>query len=211
MGSHSAYGQVEVRPGVRGGVALMTIADLPGESERRTGLSAGGFVTVDLPGPFALQPELLYVQKGATAEQTRRTADGQFIVIDQAVETGYLELVALGEIQVPGVPLVTPTIGVGPTVGTNLSSNLDLTARVFDQFGEEQQIDLEQPPKLDARSLETGLLASAGVNVDVAFGTVSVSGRYRTGLTDASDGGGSSDQLDLGTNRGFSITAGILF
>ncbi len=187
----------------------MTIADLPGDRERRIGLSAGGFLTVDLPGPFALQPELLYVQKGATTEETGRTRTGNLIRIERAVETAYLELVALGKVQVPGVPLVTPTVGAGPTLGANLSSDLGVTARVFDQFGGEEEVDLE-PPELDARSPEVGLLVSVGTNLDVGPVTVSVSGRYRAGLTDVSDGSSGQQGLDLGPNRGFSITAGIV-
>ena len=195
----------------------MNIADLPGDRERRTGLSAGGFLTVDLPGPFALQPELFYVQKGATTEETGRTRTGNLIGIERAIETAYLELVALGKVQVPGVPLVTPTVGIGPTLGANLLSDAGVTARVFDQFGGEEEVDPGQlglePPELDARSPEVGLLVSVGTGAEVAGVTVSVSGRYRLGLTDVSNGDVGSEQqgLGLGTNRGFSVTVGLTF
>lgn len=196
--------------GARAGLTSMTIgSDLDGTVDCRVGLSAGAFSTVELPGPFALQPELLYVQKGAVLNTPRVLRDGTLVGVERSIDTSYLELVPLGKIRVPGVPLVTPTIGVGPTVGVRLSSALDV--RVIDQFGREQQVDI--PPELDAQSTEVGLLVSVGTSAEVGDVTASVTGRYRLGLTDGTDEGRSSEQqgLDPGRNRGFSVTAGVVF
>jgi len=119
---------------MRAGLTSMTIgSDLDGTVDRRAGLSAGAFTTVGLPGPFTLQPELLYVQKGADLNTPRVLQDGTLVGVERSIDTSYLELVTLGEFRVPSVPLVTPTVGVGPTVGVRLSSALD--GRVIDQFG----------------------------------------------------------------------------
>jgi hypothetical protein len=149
------------------------------------------------------------MQKGAVLNTPRVLRDGTLVGIERSINTSYLELVPLGEVRVPGVPLVTPTVGVGPTVGVRLSSALDV--RVIDQFGREQQVDI--PPELDAQSTEVGLLVSVGTSAEVGDVTASVTGRYRLGLTDGTDEGRSSEQqgLDPGRNRGFSVTAGVAF
>ena len=198
------------RVGARVGLTSMTIgSDLDGTVDRRVGLSAGAFTTVELPGPFALQPELLYVQKGAVLNTPRVLQNGTLVGVERSVDASYLELVPLGKLRVPGVPLVTPTVGVGPTIGVRLSSALDV--RVIDQFGREQQVD--SPPELDAQSTEAGLLVSVEVSAEVGGVAASVTGRYRLGLTGGTDGGRSSEQqgLDLGRNRGFLVTAGVAF
>ena len=88
---------------------------------------------------------------------------------------------------------------------------------MFDRLGGKEEVDPEQlglePPKLDARSTEVGLLISAETSAKIGGVTVSVSGRYRLGLTDVSDGDGGSGQqgLGLGANRGFSVSAGVAF
>jgi hypothetical protein len=117
--------------------------------------------------------------------------------------------VTLGEFRVPSVPLVTPTVGVGPTVGVRLSSALDV--RVIDQLGREQQVD--SPPELDAQSTEAGLLVSVGTSAEAGGVTASVAGRYRLGLTDVSSGDSAAGQpgLGLGVNKGFSVTTGVAF
>lgn len=206
-GLHSAGAQTEIRPGVRGGPALMTIADLPGESERQTGLSAGVFATVDVPGPLAIQPEVLYVQKNVMSSEAAFLPGGRGpVAISRDIETSYVEVPVLGKLQVPDVPVVTPTVAFGPVVGANVQSSQSV--RATDRLGNERDLSSDQPP-LDANGLEAGLLTGIGVKMDIGGTAISVSGRYRLGLTDVSSGGES--RLDLGPSRGFSVTAGIAF
>jgi len=202
-----AYSQIEIRPGVRGGPALMTIADLPGEVERRTGLSAGAFATVDMGGPFALQPEVLYVQKGAESGEAAVVPEtGMLVFIRRDIEADYIELPVLGTLRMPGVPLVTPTVTAGPTVGLNVRSRRRIT--VTDQFGREQDVT-PSPPTLGVNDVEAGLLVGLGAEMDTGAVAVSVSEPYRLGLTDLSDGG--ENGPDLGPNGGFAVTADVSF
>jgi hypothetical protein len=197
--------QVEVSPGLRGGAAFATITDLPGEVERRRGLSAGIFATVDVPGPLAIQPEVLYVQKNVMSSEAAFLPGGRGpVAISRDIETSYVEVPVLGKLQVPGVPVVTPTVAFGPVVGANVQSSRSVTAT--DRLGNERDLPSDQPP-LDANGVEAGLLTGIGVEMDIGGAAVSVSGRYRLGLTDVSSGGESN--LDLGPSRGFSVTAGI--
>lgn len=200
---------MEVKPGVRGGVVLMTIADLPGELEQQTGLSAGAIATIDGPALLALQPELLYVQKGAAASEGRilQSPNGPVpVVVNREIDVSYLELPVLGKLQVPGVPLITPTLAAGPTVGVTLNSDQEVTIK--DQFDRELNPP-SAPPGLQANAIEIGALVGLGVQARVMGLTLSVSGRYRLGFTDVSEGGG--DVLNAGPNRGFSVTAATLF
>ena len=81
-----AYGQdvgADWKVGMRARLTSMTIkSDIGGTVDRRVGLSAGAFTTVGLPGPFALQPELLYVQKGAVLNTPRVLQDGTLVGVE---------------------------------------------------------------------------------------------------------------------------------
>lgn len=85
---------------------------------RHTGLAIGGFVTVDVPGPFAVQPELGVVQKGAQVG-TLGPADGVWV---QTRTLNYFEGVVLGKVQLP--PWGTPSFFAGPAIGINTHTSL---------------------------------------------------------------------------------------
>lgn len=69
LGTTPTFGQtsgpLDVKTGLHVGATFMTIGgeDAPSDLDRRTGLMVGGFAVFDIAGPFALQPELNYIQK----------------------------------------------------------------------------------------------------------------------------------------------------
>jgi hypothetical protein len=68
----------DVRFGIMAGAVSSSFPDggsryVDGGAEvtsRRLGYAVGGFLTFDFPGSFALQPEILYLQEGATLENS---------------------------------------------------------------------------------------------------------------------------------------------
>lgn len=201
--------------GGRAGLTSMKIGESRGEFsfERRTGLTAGVFATADLPGPFALQPELLYVQKGATATgAVEQTQDRTLVLIERPIKTSYLEFVALGKIRVPTGSSIVPTFGIGPTIGLNLRADSDPVATTL--FGE--QVDPSRlrydPLDFDPRILEAGLVIGAGTDVRIGGVVASLLGRYRLGITNVMRGDGTEEgEPLLGPNQGFSVTTGVSF
>lgn len=121
------------------------------------------------------------------------------------IETSYVELPVLGKLRGPGMPVVTPTVVAGPTVGANVQSSQRGTAT--DWLGNEQELSSDQPP-FDADGMEAGLLLGLGLELDAGGLAVSASGRYQLGPTDISGG---ESGLNLGPSRGFSVTAGVAF
>lgn len=68
-----------VNYGFKGGITLANIKSVPEtfegyKWENKMGLAGGIFLEIGLPGPFSIQPEVLYVQKGAKIS----FAEGEF-------------------------------------------------------------------------------------------------------------------------------------
>lgn len=196
LASGPVKAQVDVRPGLRVGVTSTTTGGggSPEAMSRQAGLVAGGFVHVDLPGAFALQPELLYVQKGA-----KRSPEVGIPELESVVyELDYVELPLLVEARLPVLEAsrFTPRLRVGPTVGVNVASDVEA-----ERIGSDQRTALEDPKRM-----EIGLSVGLGGAYHLGGETVSVDVRYQRGLTDAFDGSSAFIR-----NQGVAVTAGFSF
>ncbi|MDH7493797.1 MAG: outer membrane beta-barrel protein, partial [Candidatus Saccharicenans sp.] len=72
-----------VKFGVKGGITLANVKSVPdtfeGYSwETKMGLAGGISMEIGLPGPFSIQPEVLYVQKGAKISFSEEGITGTF-------------------------------------------------------------------------------------------------------------------------------------
>lgn len=189
----TAKGQVDSQVGLRLGATSMTMEGDDAIQGRRTGWIAGGFARFNLPGRFFLQPELLYVQKGAEGRPDA-------IVIPEiesvTYEADYVELPLLAGVEIPtGSSRITSNLFAGPTVGYNVAFN-----REVELTGQAQSAIL-----MDPKPFEAGL--SVGIGGDVALGapTISIDARYQLGLTDVIEADGEV------RNRGFIISTGVVF
>ena len=116
---------IDIKPGVRVGVDFMTFwgDDVDrDETNRRTGFTMGGFVLADFAGPFAVQPELMYIQKGASEEET--LPDGTTATV--TTKLGYIEVPLLVKLQAPLKEGITPSVFAGPTLGLNVTSEVEV-------------------------------------------------------------------------------------
>lgn len=98
----SAASAQGVQLSAKGGLALMNVSEV--EVDGRTGFAAGLGANVGMAGPFSVQAEALYVQKGA-----------------EDLETAYLEVPVMFLYPIAMQGAVEPFVGAGPFVGFNLS------------------------------------------------------------------------------------------
>lgn len=168
MAPRSAQGQIDTNIGVRLGVASMTIdGGAQNNRGRRTGGLGGGYVRLGGPGWFSFQPELLYVQEGASNEF--RVGEATVTEVDKL---GVVRVPLLVRLQVP-TKKVSPTLSAGPVVGHVVRSTSTLKAEGA------LPDDLASPVPLN-KGTGLGFMVGAGVNVQLAPGTFTVDARYQT-------------------------------
>lgn len=178
---------MDVKPGVRAGVDFMTLGgdDVDSDNlDRRSGFMFGGFALVDFTGPFAVQPEITYIQKGAEASNS-----------DLTRKNDYIEIPVLAKFQLPVSGPVSPNLFAGPTLGFNVTAELE------DGDGNTQDLSDE------TSGTEFGFAFGGGVDIGLAAGTLMIDARYGLGLTSIDD----TDADQSINNQGFMITAGFAF
>jgi len=186
--------QAQTTLGVKGGINIANvdtnIEDLPDVLDSKTGFVGGGFVTLGLGSLFALQPELLYSQKGFEASEGELTAQ---------LGTNYIEIPVLLKAQFK-LAMLRPAVYAGPVVSFETSCNLDVVGVSFDCDDDEDF--------LDRKKTEWG--AVFGANLDFILGPVILilDGRYQLGLTNLADVPDADEEVK---NRVWQIMAGIGF
>jgi hypothetical protein len=198
-----ASGQVNF--GVKAGANFSSLGgdDVPSEFGSRTGLVVGGFVHYPFSDLLAIQPELLYSQKGAdfSAQFLGETVDGTLMV-------DYIEIPVLLRVNVPaGAPELRPTLHVGPTFAFEVSCKVR-----YSGFGESgtEDCDADSDGEFvedDRRKFDMGLALGGGLDIAFLTGTLMIEGRYTLGLQSLDT---SSDPEDV-KNRTWSITFGYRF
>ena len=183
---------IDIKPGVRAGVDFMKIGgeDAADDNNRRTGFMIGGFVLVDA-GLIAVQPELMYIQKGTSREETIRGT-----TVTRTLKLDYIEVPVLVKLQVPLEEGITPSVFAGPTLGLNVTAEAEAEAE-----GESATEDISD----DVSGTDFGLTLGGGVDIDFPVGTLMGNVRYGFGLTNIDD---SEEDFSV-RNRGFMITAGL--
>ncbi len=183
--------------GVKGGVSISTLAgpDLI-STDYHTGVTGGAFAHVGLGRYLGLQPEVLYVRKGAQATVGSATAKS---LID------YVEVPLLLTFDIPASAdgAFTPYLMAGPAIAL----------RTRCEFSLEQQGSTTSASGCDeggagVKSVDYSLAFGAGARI--RLGTTSsfvLDGRYDLGLGTIDD---TSNPGDI-KNRAFLILAGFAF
>ncbi|HEX6939459.1 MAG TPA: porin family protein [Longimicrobiales bacterium] len=174
--------------GVKAGVnmANFTGDDAP-DTDMRTGFTAGAYLRLSTPGMFAIQPEVLFSQKGA-----QQSFDFGAGPVDASWNTTYVEIPVLLRIGVP-MPAspVKPFVFAGPSAGFLLSSKIKA-----ESDDESAEVDFKDSTK----STDWGAVVGAGLD----FGSLSVDLRANLGLSSLSD---IDDDVDM-KNRTFTVMLG---
>ena len=145
------------------------------ESGFKSGVCLGAFMTFNISSVFAIQPELLYTQKGDKYEDE----DEFFGTLKAWTMLDYLEIPILAKFSIPTKGKVTPNLFFGPAVAFKTRSKGRLEIE-----GLSVEVDIE-----DVSGVDLGLALGAGVGIVAGPGEVVVDARYTLGLTsvDASE------------------------
>ncbi|HZF66530.1 MAG TPA: porin family protein [Gemmatirosa sp.] len=160
--------------------ATLVGGDTQGAAERRNGLVLGGYLRIPVgAGGWALRPELLYAQKGAS--QTIDASDDLFGErLEATLKLDYVELPLLVEFAPRTAGGVHPFFHAGPSLGYQAD------CRVQARVGRESfssgcdGADLEGPP---LRSFDLGMVLGAGVRFALGAQAATVSARFQPSLT----------------------------
>lgn len=162
---HNAQAQTRVRTGIKGGLSASTLQfnniDLTDRKER-IGFHAGLFTQIPVGSAFAIQPELLYSNKGASSNYRALSQDSR-----ASFNLNYVELPVLATIKLGNAA----EIQAGPYVSYLLNSNVSNTGGILGNSS--INLNADQFNRLDY-----GL--AGGVNV--YFGQLLLGLRYAQGL-----------------------------
>ena len=152
-----------------GGKLGMSIGNLSSddpsfESRSKGGFVAGGFINVALTSFLSIEPQLLFIQKGA-----RITESGE----DVTLKLDYFEAPLLGVVSFPRWGPVTPFVYGGPAVGLNVSAT---AARI----GVEEDEDIDAEVKANDLAMTFG----GGILVD----GLTLEARYTQGVSSIAEG-----------------------
>jgi hypothetical protein len=182
----------DVRVGVLGGIVFSNLANLTDavdfgassvDVKWRTGAVVGPFVSIGVNDKLAIQPEVLFATKGATA------TDG---INELRIQLSYVDIPILARVTpAPDKPFY---FLVGPSVNFNTS------ATAVDLVPEEMEEDIKD----DIKGTEFGLVFGAGVTIRRFL----LEGRYIAGLSNIAD---NPDIVESVRNRGIAILAGVRF
>jgi hypothetical protein len=143
-------------------------------TDTRIGFSGGAFVTIGLGGVFQLQPELLFVTKGATVPIDLTYPSGaQIGSADLTFALDYLEIPVLARIALPAGRSIRPSLLVGPALAIKLRSRLNFSSPGYAS----QDLDF-------VTGTDLGLVMGAGANLGSGPGGLLLDARYTLGLTD---------------------------
>jgi hypothetical protein len=145
------------------------------EAERRHGLHVSGFVSIPLNEVLALRPELMYVQKGASVDDTRAfgtSTDGP-IAVREAYRFSYLQLPLLLEVRIPTGGAFQTHLVLGPSIGANLQATIERN----------EDVVTEAIPESEVHAFEVGFTTGFefGYRVGEA-GTATLGAHYDLGI-----------------------------
>lgn len=162
------------------------------EISTRVGFALGGFATIGMGRNLAIEPGILFTQKGA------KSVDG---TTSSKLQLSYVEVPVLVKLRFPGASggMVVPHVYAGPYLGFKAGCRLSSTnGSVSVSAGCEDQ-------PFDVRIKSTDFGATLGAGVDVGRAIIDV--RYDLGLSKI---GGDPVDSDL-KNRSFYLLVGWTF
>jgi hypothetical protein len=162
--------------GVKGGLSVSQVQADVFDTENRTGFVGGVYAGFDLTPMIGLQPELLFVRKGAKLYEY--TGDVLGIPVSESVtlDVDYLELPVLLRVSLP----VAEPLGVRLLAGPVASLKLDESLSTSGLFG--YSLDSDQ-----IKTADIGIAAGAALAMRSGNLRIVGEGRYTFGLTNVSD------------------------
>jgi len=167
----TAYAQ-----GITGGLkAGMNIANVHGDGfgefyESKMGFCAGGFITFKVANIVAIQPEVLYTQKGTKwGQEYEHEYTGTW-----SLNFDYLEIPVLFKVIMPIQGMIKPHLFVGPYFAFNLTAK----GKIEDN-GQSDEDDIDEFVK----DTDFGAVFGGGIDFGLPAGKIVFDARYSLGLT----------------------------
>ncbi len=158
------------RLGVKGGVPFSTLyGDAVNDAESIARFAVGAFAAFPVRAGLEIQPELLYVGRGA-----KGTAGG----FDITVRTRYVQLPVLARLAF-GSALARPALFAGPSFAVRTSCHAEVGSRSI--RGSVDCDDAAVVPLFER--YDFGVVFGGGIAFDLREAIVTVDGRYDLGLT----------------------------
>jgi outer membrane protein with beta-barrel domain len=168
------------------------------------GLQFGAAAEIAVNEMFAIQPELLFFQKGFSVEFEEDILE-ETLKSETTAKLNYLEIPILAKIMFGAEEGPKFFATVGPSFGFGLGGEIESKVT----FGGETETDTEDIDFEEdmITKLDIGVSVGAGAQFPVGPGNLFVDVRYLLGLNSTDD---SEDNSDV-KNRGIGISAGFLF
>jgi hypothetical protein len=176
--------------GVKAGLNLANLTGDIKDTSMKVGMAGGAFLTYNITEIFAVQPEVLFMMKGAKGKAEDGT-DGKWSV-------NYIEIPVLLKVNLPTEGKMDPFLAVGPGIGILMSS----------KQSDGESVDVKDYTK----STNFGIIAGAGVAYQMEKATLSLEARYEIGLaTIAKNAAGDDSAVDSIKTSDISILVGYGF
>jgi hypothetical protein len=142
----------------------------------RSGFAIGGFLTFQLTDMISIQPEVLFMQKGAKSN----FSEGEMTAV-YTYRLSYIDIPVLVKVLLPvqGAKL-RPNLYAGPYFGIKAGSKLAYTIEGYGEkeTGEENLTSI--------KSTDLGLVLGGGIDFPMGAGKILLDLRYSLGLTSIS-------------------------
>jgi hypothetical protein len=187
------------RPSV-GVMAGVNLASISGEDisgiDNRTGFLAGVFLTFHVTNTFAIQPEAIYSQKGASDN-----SDPDF---KATFKMDYVDFPVLLRFDIPVAGPIRPFFVAGPAFGVQVKCAIAAEGSGVSASADCDLVDESSEIQFRKKSFDLSGVAGAGLDFKLGGTTLMVGARYEHGLTDVVQDGSIK-------NRTWSVVGGVTF
>jgi hypothetical protein len=164
--------------GAKGGLFTASITTIPRgwqNTSFKLGYSGGVFVNYAIDKNISLQSEVLYVMKG-----TKGVIDYPDFHVDFTANYDYIDIPIFAKYTLIPTGSFRPFVLFGPTVGINLSADVDIEGQGFSGTIDYSKV---------TNTMELGIVFGAGAGIPAGRGLITLDGRFNMGLSKIIKGG----------------------
>lgn len=163
--------------GLKAGVSLSHVNAQLFDTDNRTGFVGGVYGTFDLSPMIGVQPELLYVRKGAKLFSTNVTIGGfTFGSVGSTLDVDYVEIPVLLRLSAPNPGPIDLRLLAGPVVSFKMAEKISTTGLIGVSLDSDQ-----------VKTSDFGLAVGGAAAIKNGSLRVVAEGRYTFGLSNISD------------------------
>lgn len=173
----AAFAQFRIEGALKGGADFSDVGgNDAGSTNMSLGLIGGLSATLHLANLLSIQPELLYVRKGA--DQFTVTQE-RYVIVNGNIVLDYLEIPILARLTFPMANNLVPGVYVGPSFAFKLRSKLNVVeARSEDGT----PLGSIQPKIVNVKSTDIGLVIGTALAVEGPATKIVIDFRYTFGF-----------------------------